>query len=32
VLTNSLGSNNHAIANSQYEKARRALIESGVEL
>jgi putative cardiolipin synthase len=32
VLTNSLGSNNHAIANSQYKKTRRALIESGVEL
>jgi putative cardiolipin synthase len=32
VLTNSLGSNNHAIANSQYKKMRRALIESGVEL
>jgi len=32
VLTNSLGSNNHTIANSQYKKVRRALIESGVEL
>jgi putative cardiolipin synthase len=32
VLTNSLGSNNHAIANSQYKKMRRALVESGVEL
>jgi putative cardiolipin synthase len=32
VLTNSLGSNNHAIANSQYKKTRRALVESGVEL
>jgi putative cardiolipin synthase len=32
VLTNSLGSNNHAIANSQYKKMRRSLIESGVEL
>jgi putative cardiolipin synthase len=32
VLTNSLGSNNHAIANSQYKKTRRALIEAGVEL
>jgi putative cardiolipin synthase len=32
VLTNSLGSNNHAIANSQYKKFRRALVESGVEL
>jgi putative cardiolipin synthase len=32
VLTNSLASNNHAIANSQYKKKRRALVESGVEL
>jgi putative cardiolipin synthase len=32
VLTNSLASNNHAIANSQYKKTRRALIESGVDL
>jgi putative cardiolipin synthase len=32
VLTNSLASNNHAIANSQYKKMRRALVESGVEL
>lgn len=32
VLTNSLGSNNHAIASSQYKKMRRKLIESGVEL
>jgi len=32
VLTNSLGSNNHAIANSQYKKTRRALVEAGVEL
>jgi putative cardiolipin synthase len=32
VLTNSLGSNNHAIANSQYKKMRRALLESGIEL
>ena len=32
VLTNSLASNNHAIANSQYKKTRRALVESGVEL
>ncbi len=32
VLTNSLGSNNHAIANSQYKKTRHALIASGVEL
>jgi putative cardiolipin synthase len=32
VLTNSLGSNNHAIANSQYKKMRRALVKAGVEL
>jgi len=32
VLTNSLASNNHAIANSQYKKMRRALVETGVEL
>ncbi len=32
VLTNSLASNNHAIANSQYKKMRRALVEAGVEL
>ncbi|MBW2494252.1 MAG: phospholipase D family protein [Deltaproteobacteria bacterium] len=32
VLTNSLASNNHTIANSQYKKTRRALVESGVEL
>ncbi|MBW2716853.1 MAG: phospholipase D family protein [Deltaproteobacteria bacterium] len=32
VLTNSLGSNNHAIANSQYKKTRHALIAAGVEL
>ncbi|MBW1845280.1 MAG: hypothetical protein JRJ05_13125, partial [Deltaproteobacteria bacterium] len=32
VLTNSLASNNHAIANSQYKKMRRKLVRAGVEL
>ncbi|MDJ0786601.1 MAG: phospholipase D family protein [Myxococcota bacterium] len=32
VITNSLGSNNHAIASSQYKRMRRPLLEAGVEL
>ncbi len=32
VLTNSLGSTNHPIVNSQYKRHRRALLDAGVEL
>ena len=32
VLTNSLGSTNHAIVNSQYKRYRKALLDAGVEL